>query len=355
MTDLDGRLLAAAGGWLAGQGIGNGVLENPVVLQGGTQNILIRFTAAGRDLVLRRPPKSPRPRNNELLLREATVLRALGSTPVPHPRLVAVCEDTEILGGAVFYIMEAIDGFNPAAVEPARLADRFVRDRIAFAATDILADIGALDHESIGLSEFGRPEGFLERQVGRWSAERDAQLRLNGYPGEPLPGYDVVREYLDAERPDGFRAGLMHGDYHVGNLIVGEQFDVRAVIDWEMSTVGDPLLDLGRFLALWPDEHEVIVDRGGFWTAGPLPGVDELAERYARRRGIRLDHLDWYIVMGCFKLGVVLEGTYARACAGQAPLPTGELLHTVAVRLFRRAARLAGSSTRSTSVPRRAL
>jgi len=330
--------------WLNGAGLGSGQIDEPVVLTGGTQNVLIRFQFAGRNLVLRRPPLRPRPTSNALILREATVLKALAGTSVPHATLVAACDDDSILGGAVFYLMEAVDGFNPAEELPDAVNDYETRERISMEATDALGAIGALDYLDIGLDGFGKPEGFLERQVGRWVGERDNYLGLAGYDGVPLPGFEAVRDHLAANVPPTFRVGLMHGDYHLGNLLLDHQSaEVRAVLDWEMSTIGDPLMDLGRYIAMWPDEHEVIIDTGAIWQAGRLPSPDRLIERYVQKSGTEIGHLQWYIVMGCFKLGIILEGTYARSCAGLAPKHVGDLLHDTSVRLFERASRLIGT------------
>ncbi|WP_319457027.1 MULTISPECIES: phosphotransferase family protein [unclassified Mycobacterium] len=343
LTVEDAVDLTRLSAWIRASGLGDGVIDAPVVLTGGTQNILLRFRTGGRDVVLRRPPAHPRPNNNQLLLREARVLQALGSTAIPHARLLGICDDPSVIGSTVFFLMEAVEGFNPAVELPEHLSDQSGRDRLALAATDALAQLGSVDHEAIGLADLGRPAGFLQRQVTRWVAEREKYLALDGYDGVALPGFEAVRDYLaDAVLPT-FRPGLIHGDYHFGNLIFdASSAKLAAVLDWEMSTIGDPLLDLGRFLAMWPDEHEVIMTSGGIWTAGPLPPPDTIAARYAERSGRSLEHLAWYVVMGCFKLGIILEGTYARACAGQAPLEVGLALHDTAVRLFERATRLVG-------------
>lgn len=343
LTVEDAVDLTRLSAWIRASGLGDGIIEAPVILTGGTQNILLKFRAGGRNVVLRRPPRHPRPNNNQLLLREARVLQALASTTIPHAGLLGICEDPSIIGSTVFYLMEAVEGFNPAVELPEDLGDRRGRDRLALAATDALAKIGAVDYEAIGLADLGRPAGFLQRQVTRWVAERDKYLTLDGYDGAGLPGFEIVRDYLADTVPPTFRPGLIHGDYHFGNLIFDPgSANLAAVLDWEMSTIGDPLLDLGRFLAMWPDEHEVIMTSGGIWTAGPLLPPDAIAARYEERSGRSLEHLSWYVVMGCFKLGIILEGTYARACAGQAPLEVGLELHDTAVRLFERATRLVG-------------
>jgi aminoglycoside phosphotransferase (APT) family kinase protein len=329
--------------WMRDAGLGDGPIEDAVLLTGGTQNVLVRFRFADRDLVLRRPPLRSRSNRNTMIMREAKVLQALSNTAVPHAPLVASCADEDVLGDAVFYVMDAVNGFNPAEELPEGLNDYPARERISMDATDALAAIGALDYLDIGLDGFGKPEGFLDRQVARWVPERDNYLALENYDGAPLPGYESIRDHLADNVPPTFRVGLMHGDYHLGNLLLEHQTaDVAAVLDWEMSTVGDPLMDSGRYIAMWPDEHEVIVDTGGIWEAGPLPTPDTLIERYVQRSGAEVEHLQWYVVMGCFKLGIVLEGTYARSRAGLAPEQVGQLLHDASVRLFERACRLIG-------------
>jgi aminoglycoside phosphotransferase (APT) family kinase protein len=341
LTVADAVDLSRLSAWMRTAGLGDGVIEDPMLLPGGTQNVLLRFRSDGRDIVLRRPPLRPRPRNNELILREATVLKALASTTVPHARLLAVCDDPGVLGSVAFYLMEAVDGFNPADELPDPIGDGEGHVHLAYEATDALADIGALDHDAIGLGEFGKPVGFLDRQVPRWVAERDRYLGLDGYDKAPLPGFEAARDYLAATVPTTFRPGLMHGDYHFGNLMFDTTSrNLVAVLDWEMSTIGDPLLDLGRYLAVWPDAHEVIMGTDGIWNPSALPTPDEIVARYAERLGRPVDHLRWYVVMGCFKLGIILEGTYARSCAGLAPKAIGAALHEAAVRLFERASRL---------------
>src|SRR5690606_38236490 len=142
------------------------------------------------------------PRTNDMLRREMTLLGALRDTDVPHPHLVAACSDEDVLGGAVFYIMEAVDGFNPAVGLEGRAADSpAVRRMLALSTAAALASLAAVDHERIGLADFGRPEGFLERQVGRWRSQLDSYRELDGYPGHTLPGVEVVGEWLKAHQP----------------------------------------------------------------------------------------------------------------------------------------------------------
>ena len=327
--------------WLRHSEISDGVITNLRQLPGGTQNVLLRFHSGGRDMVLRRPPLKQRPKNNELILREATVLAALTDTDIPHARLIGVCNDPAVLGSAVFYLMDAVDGFNPAAELEGSWATPQGCAHLARQATATLADIGALDHDRLGLTGFGRPQGFLERQVPRWVRELDSYRDTPGFEAEPLPGYAVVRDHLAAHVPTTFRPGLMHGDYHFGNLLFGRSDGVlAAVLDWEMSTVGDPLVDFGRYLAMWPDGDDVIIQGDGVWKGTALPSPADLVEIYAASSGLPMDDLPWYVIMGCFKLGIILDGTYARSCAGLVPPPIGRALHETAVRLFQRAIRL---------------
>lgn len=337
---VDGVDLERIGPWLNEHGV-DGRIEHAVPLVNGTQNILVRITIGGRDVVLRRPPLNPRPRNDELMMREAKVLGALANTTVPHPTLIAACDDPAVLGDAVFFVMDAVNGFNPGEVAYEVLTERSDRDLVADGLIDVLADLGSIDYRTVGLADFGRPDGFLERQTDRWGRELASYRSLTGYLAEPLPGFDGVRDYLTAGVPKDFRPGIMHGDYHPGNVICAENYSIAAVVDWEMCTIGDPLLDLGRFLALWPDGDDVITDQFSLWAAGPVTTPRHLAERYAEQAERSIDDLDWYVVMGCYKLGIVLEGTYARSCAGLAPRPIGDRLHDVAHRLFHRASRLA--------------
>lgn len=318
--------------WMDAQGLGRGELSVAVELGGGTQNILLRFTRDGRDYVLRRPSLHPRPDGGETMRREARVLAALGATAVPHPRLIASCDDEQVLGCA-FYLMEPVDGFNPLNGLPAlHEASAAMRRRMGFALVEGCAALGALDHASLGLAGFGRPDGFLERQVARWSAQLASYTAIAGWPGAAgLPAVDAVGVWLQQNLPARFAPGLMHGDYHFGNVLYRhDDAELAAIVDWEMATIGDPLLDLGWLLATWPAADESLPWRG-------LPQPEELVAHYRERSRRDLAHIDWYAVLACYKLAIVLEGTHARACAGKAPRATGELLHERACVLLRRA------------------
>lgn len=326
--------------WMDAQGLPTGPFEQVEQLGGGTQNLLVRFRRGGRTYVLRRGPRHLRSRTNEILRREARVLTALDGTGVPAPRVLAACLDEQVMNGAVFYLMTPVEGFNATVTLPELHAgDAAVRHAMGLSAATSLAALGAVDHEARGLSDFGRPEGFLERQVGRWLAELDSYSALDGYPGPEIPQLAAVTAWLEANRPAEWRPGIMHGDYHLANLMFSfDGPDVAAIVDWEMCTIGDPLLDLGWLLATWPGEDgETAGITGPIGTAGGLPTTRELVAAYAERSDRDVSAIDWYATLACFKLGIVLEGTHARACAGKAGKDVGDLLHSITLGLFRRA------------------
>jgi aminoglycoside phosphotransferase (APT) family kinase protein len=291
---------------------------------------------------LRRGPEHLRARSNHNILREITLLGALAGTDVPHARLIAASENPDVLHGAVFYLMEPVDGFNArVALPPSWLDDVAIRHRAGLALVEALATLGGVDHEQVGLGGFGKPDTFLERQVGRWMGELDSYSSLPGYGGPEIEGIDRVASWLTDNRPTTWSPGIMHGDYHIANVMFAhDRPEVAAIVDWEMSTIGDPVLDLGQLIAVWPEaDGEDDLIGSALAHAGGLPGADEVAARYAERSGRDLSALDWYIVLGCFKLGIVLEGTYARAQAGRADPATGESLHGTTLELFGRARR----------------
>jgi aminoglycoside phosphotransferase (APT) family kinase protein len=332
------------GRWMAEQGLPEGPFEDVGLLGGGTQNVLVRFRRGGRGYVLRRGPRHLRTRTNDVMRREARVLAALDGTDVPAPRVIAACPDENVMHGAVFYLMTPVEGFNASVVLPEpHASDPAIRHEMGLNAARALSALGAVDHEAVGLSGFGKPEGFLERQVGRWMSELDGYGELDGYPGPDIPGLEKVAAWLEANRPTTWRPGILHGDYHLANLMYAPDGPrIAAIVDWEMCTIGDPLLDLGWLLATWPEHGDVGASLGGpLSEAGGLPGPGELITAYGERpdatQGRDLASITWYAVMACFKLGIVLEGTHARAFAGKAPKETGDMLHAITLGLFRRA------------------
>ena len=335
----DPEALDALAEWMSQQGLGDGPLEDASKISGGTQNIMLRFTRSGRPYVLRRGPKHLRPRSNVVIMRETQALAALAGTDVPHPHLIASCGDPGVLGDAVFYLMEPIDGFNAGEELPALHAgDPTVRFRMGLSMADALAKLGAVDYLAVGLGDFGKPEGFLERQVPRWLSELESYREFENYPGPNIPGVHDVANWLEQGRPSVWTPGIMHGDYHAANVMFSRTGpEVVAIVDWEMCTIGDPLLDLGWLLATWRPSDASSAFGGTLFEMGGLADTSDLVEQYARNTTRDLSHTTWYTVLACFKLGIVLEGTLARACAGKAPKEVGELLHAATVQLFEQA------------------
>jgi aminoglycoside phosphotransferase (APT) family kinase protein len=336
--------LSRLGDWMDEQGLAPGPIHDVEPLTGGTQNILLRFSRGGEDYVLRRPPEHKRANSDETMRREARVLAALAGSGVPHPRLIAACSEVDVIGAA-FFLMEPILGANPTV----ELPDGYLRDArwrwdLGMAMADGAAAIGAVDHVAAGLSDLGRTDGYLERQVSRWRSQLDSYGELAGYPGPDLPGVDAVASWLEANRPTSWTPGLIHGDYHLANVLcLTFRPALAAIIDWELATIGDPLLDLGWLLAGWPDDDDAPVERFRLQPWEGFPSRADLVARYGERSGRDLAAVPWFEVLACYKLGILLEGTHARACAGLAPRATGDRLHRSATQLFRRALDRAGA------------
>lgn len=330
--------------WMDARGLERGPIEDAARPPGGTQNILLKFRRGDRWFMLRRPPLAAHMNGSETMRREARVLGALAGTDVPHPRLIAACPDEDILGAA-FYLMEPIEGFNPTVgLPPLHAGDPAVRHAMGLALVDGIASLGAVDHLAVGLADFGRAEGFLERQVGRWKKQLASYADYEGWagPGE-IEGVEAVGAWLEAHRPQTFKPGIIHGDYHLANVLYRfDSPDLAAIVDWELTTIGDPLLDLGWLLATWP---ELDGPEPGNVSVKPwegFPSAAELVDRYAGRTERDLTAIHWYGVLACYKLGIILEGTHARAAAGKAEVSTGLALHNQTLGLFRRATRWIG-------------
>ena len=323
--------------WMDAQDLGAGPASAVAELAGGTQNLMLRFRRGGQAYVLRQPPRAEGERT---VARETRVLAALAGTDVPHPRLIAVSLDAEALGGA-FYLMEAVRGFNAGVGVPPSHADAPTRRAMGFALIDGLLTLSNLDPAAVGLADFGRPEGFLERQAPRWLSQLDGYRRHEGWPGaSALPEVDRIAAWLEDHRPARFTPGILHGDFHLSNVMFREDGpELAAIIDWEMCTIGDPLLDLGWMLATRPESEAAIAPGSPSEAWRGLPSDDELVARYRAGSSRDLSAVDWYVVLAGFKLAVVLEGTYARACAGKADRATGDRLHDRAKGLLARAAR----------------
>lgn len=288
-------------------------------ISGGNQNMVARLHGCRQAMVLRRPaPIVPRGRN-AMMQREFRVLTALEGTAVPHATPLAICTDEEILG-ATFYVMSEIDGWSPAATSswpsPYGLdGDPAARRQLAVELVRGLAELAAVDWRAQGLAGFGKPTDFHQRQVDRWSAHWET------FRFRPLNGIDEAGRWLRENLPTRWTPGLMHGDYSFLNVMFahGPQPRLAAIVDWEMTTIGDPVLDLAWLARQWPAAGEGIRTRYVDYTG--LPDQQELIDIYRGLTGNPVEHYHYYEVLANFKLAIVLEGGYARFLQGQVDNP----------------------------------
>lgn len=264
-------------------------------------------------VILRRPPTGAVLATAHDMVREYRVISALAGTPVPVPRTLHLCTDTTVLG-APFYVMERVVGVHVVTELPPGYADQPAQRReIADGLIDVLGDLHAVDPAAVGLADFGRPEGFLERQVRRWTKQWDATRDAD------RPGLDALAARLAQTVPATQRSGITHGDYRLDNCLLDPDVRgrIRAVLDWEMSTLGDPLTDLGMLFVYWPQAgEEQAATLSPVTTLPGFPTRLELAERYATRTGTDLGALNWYVGFAYFKFAAIVAGIVARSAAG---------------------------------------
>lgn len=305
--DLDalrGHLDRTAPGLLAGPLTGT-------VLAGGRSNLTYLVGDGVTRWVVRRPPLGHVLATAHDMAREYRVMAALSATPVPVPRMVRLCTDPDVVG-APFYLMEYVEGVvlrDPADLE--RLGPDATR-ALVLSTVDVLADLHAVEPAAVGLADFGRPEGFNERQVRRWKRQLDASRSRD------VPGIEQLHARLAAAVPDCTAGAIVHGDYRLDNLLVGADQQIRAVLDWEMSTLGDPLADVALMVvyAGRPIPSSRGQDRAPVSAPGH-PSTGDLVDRYAERSGRDLSRLRWYVAFAAFKLAVILEGVHYRYVHGQ--------------------------------------
>jgi aminoglycoside phosphotransferase (APT) family kinase protein len=343
VTTLEVPVLADTTGlaaWLDSRGLEVGAPLSHRYICGGSQNEIYEIRRGDLRCVLRIPPPSaPADRDNGIL-REWRIIEALDGTDVPHTPAIAVCTDPSALG-RTFYLMGFVDGWSPMSTRrrwPAPFdADRTARRGLAFQLVEGIALLSRVDWRSRGLSDLGRPDGFHERQVDRWTAF------LNRIKTRELPGFDEAAAWLRAHRPLDYVPGIMHGDYQFANVMFrhGAPASLAAIVDWEMGTVGDPKLDLGWVMQSWPEDTG-----GGDGTVGGyvdmtgMPSRGEVLAHYAAVSGRQVDDIDYYCVLARWKLAVVLERSYQRADRD----PKFESFGPIVADLMRSAAELAESS-----------
>lgn len=302
--------------FLDAAGLGSGKIE-AAELGDGHSNLTFLLRRGDDRVVLRRPPRGDLAGSANDVLREARILTALANTAVPVPEVLGQCDGPELIG-APFFLMSYIPGATINDELPAALDRPGAPGLIAAETVAALVALHDADLEAGGLAEFGRPSGYLERQLRRFGSLLEANAT------RPLPELERVAEWLAANLPESRRTTFVHGDYRLGNLLFGNPLGVAAVLDWEMATVGDPLADLGYLTAMWaaPDDDENPMFALSALTRRPdFPRREELAEAYAERSGEPVDDLPWYQVLALWKSAIFLEGSYRRFTEGASTDP----------------------------------
>lgn len=297
MTRIDPAATARLGAWLAARGLTDAAVAERVVGD-GRANVTTLVSDGEREVVVRRAPAA----GGSDILREAAILAAVGRGDVPVPRVLATGEPGEVFDGG-FFVMDYLAGPVVTSALPPALEDEAGRRTLAFDLVDTLARLHALDWRGLGVR--GRPEGANTRQ-------RERMLRLIADPeGAPPPAFAPLNAWLAAHTPPESGSAVVHSDYRLGNVILHPREPrVRAVLDWELAAVGDPLHDLAYLLATWawPGEPLTAVRRLGSATlVDGFPSRDELAGRYADATGAALDGLDWYVAAAQFRLAILYE------------------------------------------------
>ncbi|MHB8464169.1 MAG: phosphotransferase family protein [Acidimicrobiales bacterium] len=309
-------------------------------ISGGSQNEIYELRRGDLHCAMRIPPVAAPASRDEGIVREWRIIEALTGTDVPHTEAIAVCTDGSVLG-RTFYLMGFVDGWSPMATRgqwPAPFdSDLDARRGLGFELVEGCALLSKVDWQAKGLQDLGRPDGFHERQVDRWTTF------LERIKGRELPGFDAASAWLRAHKPLDFIPGLMHGDYQFANVMFqhGAPARLAAIVDWEMGTVGDPKLDLAWVVQSWPDDTS-----GGDGTVGGyvdmtgMPTRAEVLEHYAKVSGRQVDDIDYYCVLAKWKLAVVLEQGFQRANGD----PKLEAFGTVVLDLMQSAAELAATT-----------
>jgi aminoglycoside phosphotransferase (APT) family kinase protein len=287
------------------------------LIAGGRSNLTYRVTDhAGQSFALRRPPVSHVLPTAHDMKREYTVISALGETDVPVPTALGLCTDDSV-NGAPFYVMSFIEGHIVRDEEGAAELSRAARSHAGISLIDTLVKLHAVDVDAIGLGDFARREDYIPRQLKRWHSQF-TQSTVNGEPGPAV--VDRVHELLAARVPEQLGVAIVHGDYRLDNTVLDDEGSVRAILDWEICTLGDPLADLGLLLVYWaePDDGDPALV-GVAPTAFPgFAPRSELLARYAAGTGRDVSAIAYYRAFGFWKLACILQGVYVRYAGGAA-------------------------------------
>ena len=324
--------------------LGSGPLAR-TLLSGGTSNVVLTLDRGEGAMVMRRPPAVPPPGAENGVLREARVLTALNQTDVPHP-ICHACEADPRIVGSPFYVMEKVKGWAPN-LRDGKIHNEPPFDRmpfeygIPFAIIDGLVKLANVDHAAIGLGDFGKPGRFLERQVDRWAGQLRSYKERYGYAGRELPGYRETERWLRDNLPADEGRGIIHGDVGTPNMMFhhGPPARLAAMIDWELSTVGDPMVDLGWFTGHYRDENAP--DKaipGALSDPDHAPTRQELARYYCAGTGRDVADFQYFSILAKFKSGCLMEYKVALAQAGHLPAEVGRFFAGIVSAAFADAA-----------------
>jgi aminoglycoside phosphotransferase (APT) family kinase protein len=306
--------------WLDDEGLpGKGEPLEHRFVSGGSQNEIYEIRRGELHGALRIPPPTAPDSRDDGIWREWRIIEALDGTDVPHTAAIAACKDRDVLGRA-FYVMGFVDGWSPMNLEVDADGERHwpepfdtdldARRGLAFQLVEGIALLGSVDWRAKGLQDLGRPDGFHERQVDRWTGF------LERIKGRELPGFDEAAAWLRAHEPIDYVPGLMHGDYQFANVMYehGAPARLAAIVDWEMGTVGDPKLDLGWVVQGWPEDTDASdAARSSYVDMRGMPSKSEVLAHYAEASGRQVDDIDYYVILAKWKLAVVLEQGFQRA------------------------------------------
>jgi aminoglycoside phosphotransferase (APT) family kinase protein len=326
--------------WLDGTGLpGKGEPLEHRFLSGGTQNEIYEIRRGDEHYALRIPPPAAPANRDEGMVREWRIIEALDGTEVPSTKAIALCADTSVLGRP-FYLMGYVDGWSPMDHKgwPAPFdTDHAARPGLAYQLAEGIALLSKVDWRAKGLADLGRPDGFHERQVDRWTRF------FERVKNRELAGMDVASAWLRAHRPLDYVPGLMHGDYQFANVMFSHGAPARlaAIVDWEMGTVGDPKLDLAWMIQGWPEDTSAPeAAESSYVDLRGMPSRDQLVAHYAEVSGRQVDDIDYYVVLARWKLAIVLEQGFQRAGDDEKLRSFGPIVPA----LMRSAAELAESS-----------
>ena len=336
---LDSIDVLALARWMDAQGMaGEGDLPELSVMGGGASNLIVELARGGERYVMRRPPSEVAAERTSTVQREIRILEALGRTDIPHPRFHGSSDDTSI-AGAWFYVTDLVDGWSVMETRawPAPFDDdHSLRPALAYELIRGIAELSIVDWKAVGLEGLGRPEGFHERQADRWTAH------LEKVKFREIPGFDEAGAWLRSHSPASYVPGIMHGDYQFANVMFrhGAPAELAAIIDWEMGTVGDPLVDLGWVVMGWPNADEDRTQKG-YTDFNGMPDREELIAHYHEVSGRPVDDIGYYVVLARYKMAAVLEQGYSRWVAGTSKNPMHEFFGDIVLESAANAAELA--------------